>query len=121
MGSYEAVFDPPASGVYRTTVTATKNDEELGRDKTDFVVGEAAREFDRVDIDELTLRSVAEQSGGSYYTLATARRIPEELEKRRRKITYRREKNLWNSPYFFLAFLALAGAEWLLRRRFNLS
>mgnify|MGYP000070018519 CR=1 FL=1 len=121
MGTYQAVFEPPASGVYRVTITATDTEAEIGQDRTDFVVGQAAREFDRVDIDELTLRSVAEHSGGSYYTLATARRIPEALQKRRRRITYRDEINLWNSPYFFLAFLAIAGAEWLLRRRFSLS
>ncbi len=60
---------------------------------------------------------MANQTGGAYHTLATAGKIPEEIEQRRSLVARREEKNLWNTPWFFAAVLACATAEWILRKR----
>jgi len=117
LGEYQASFRPPVSGIYRATAKAFLHGKELGQADFEFVVGRATGEFDRVDVDELALRAISSETGGRYHTLVTAPKIPEELEKRRRRFTSRQEKNLWNAPGFFLVFLVCVTAEWILRKR----
>ncbi len=81
----------------------------------------AVGELDRVDVDELTLRAVASETGGEYHTFATAERIPQALESRRRRIVYHEEKTLWNTPAFFLVFLGCVTLEWIVRKRHMLN
>lgn len=121
LGAYQASFRPPKSGVYRAVVTASDEGEQLGRVEFEFVVGQAVTEFDRVDVDELTLRAVAGETGGEFHTLVTAGQIPEQIEQKRRRITHRNELNLWNAPGFFLIFLGCVSLEWVLRKKFGLN
>ncbi len=117
LGEYQASWRPPASGLYQAAASARDEAGELGTARFEFVVGRATSEFDRVDVAEDTLRFVANQTGGAYHTLATAGKIPEEIEQRRSLVARREEKNLWNTPWFFAAVLACATAEWILRKR----
>ena len=120
-GEYQAPFTPEVGGIYKGTVRASLDGVELGQGRVEFVVGRAASEFDRVDVDEMLLRSVAGSTGGRYHTMITAEEIPQELENRRRKISYHEERNLWNAPEFFLLFLCCATLEWVLRKRSALN
>ncbi len=125
LGEYQLPWQPPASGLYQATAAAYDGGTdpsgvegaELGTDRFEFVVGHAASEFDRVDVDEQMLRSLANQTGGVFHTLATAGQIPEELEARRALVAHREELNLWNAPWLFTLFLACVTAEWILRKR----
>ncbi len=121
MGEYQASWLPPASGLYRATASARNEQGELGTAQLEFVVGQVASEFDRVDVAEETLRSLANQTGGTYHTLATAGKIPDELEQRRSLVAHREERHLWNTPWFFTVFLACVTAEWILRKRRGLN
>jgi uncharacterized membrane protein len=121
LGEYQVPFHPAIGGIYHVLVSAADDGGPLGDAEFDFVVGEITTEFDRVDVDELALRSLAGETGGQFYTLATAAGIPGELEKRRRDVTYHEELNLWNAPGFFLLFLTCVSMEWFLRKRFALS
>ena len=125
LGEYQTHWLPPATGLYEATVRAEDEAGELGADRFEFVVGHAASEFDRVDVDDITLRSVASQTGGTYHTLVTAGRIPDELEQRRRLVLHHEEINFWNRPWFsalfFMAFLACVTTEWVLRKRRGLK
>jgi uncharacterized membrane protein len=117
LGEYQLSYDPPAAGLYHATARAALDGEQLGADRFEFVVGQAASEFDRVDLDEESLRAVAHRTGGVYHTLATVGRLPEELRQRRSLVAHRQEVSLWNAPWFFAVFLACATAEWVLRKR----
>jgi len=121
LGEYEATWRAPASGPYKAAVHASDDEGELGTAEFEFVVGRAATEFDRVDADEDGLRALADLSGGIYHTLATAGRIPQEIQQRRRLVAHRRELSLWNAPWFFAALLASLTAEWILRKRRGLN
>ena len=120
-GDYQLPWQPPATGLYRASAAARRGDEELGTAEFEFVVGRAATEFERVDVDEAMLRQLAGQSGGAYHTLATAGRIPDELEERRRLVARRHEVNLWNAPWCLALFLACVTAEWVVRKRHGLN
>ena len=119
LGEYQVPWTAPAAGLYRVTAAASLADGEdlLGTDDFEFVVGLVASEFDRVDVDEQLLRSLAAQTGGVYHTLATAGRIPDEIRQRRALVARRSEISLWNAPGFFLVFLACVTTEWFLRKR----
>ena len=122
LGQYQASFQPPADGIYRAVVSASDSAGVLGQAEFEFVIGEATTEFDRVDVDELALRAVSSETGGQFHTLATAGRIPQELEKRRRSIIRHEDLNPWKAPGpFYLAFLTCVALEWIVRKKFALS
>ena len=122
LGQYQATFQPPVDGIYRAVVSASDGQGVLGQAEFEFVVGEATTEFDRVDADEFALRAISSETGGQFHTLATAGRIPQELEKRRRSITYHEDLNPWKAPGpFYLAFLTCVALEWIVRKKFALS
>lgn len=117
LGEYRSSFVPPMPGIYRVAVKATDKEGEAGKAEFEFVVGQTAGEFDRVDVDETLLRALAGETGGEYHTLADASHIPDQLEHRQRRIMYHEEKNLWNAPGFFAVFLGCVALEWILRKR----
>ena len=121
LGEYQSSWGPPAAGLYQAAATARAGDDVLGTAQFEFVVGQAASEFDHVDVAEQTLRAVANETGGVYHTLATAGRIPDELAQRRSLVAHREEMNLWNAPWFLAVFLACVTAEWILRKRRGLN
>jgi len=121
LGEYQAAFTPSLQGVYHAEVTASIGKEELGRAQVEFVVGEAVGELDRVDVDDLSLRAIASETGGEFYTFATAERIPQALEARRRRVVFHEEKTLWNTPVFFAVFLGCITLEWVIRKRHLLN
>jgi len=98
-------------------VTASDKNGEFARVEFEFSVGQTAGEFDRVDVDEVLLQTLAAETGGEFHTFATAAQIPEELDQRQHRVMYHEEKNIWNEWGFALVFLACASAEWLLRKR----
>jgi hypothetical protein len=122
LGQYQGSWAPPVSGLYHATAQARLNGEALGQDSFEFVVGQAASEFDRVDVAEGVLQALAAQTGGSYHTQASASRIPDELERRRRLVLYHKKVNPWDTPWWFFAlFLLCVTAEWVVRKRHGLD
>lgn len=121
LGQYQGAFRPPAGGIYRALVRASDKSGEIATTEFEFIVGRAAGEFDSVDIDELLLKGLAADTGGQYHIVTTAQRIPEELNARQRRVQYTDEKDLWNTPWFFLAFLGFVTVEWILRKRNGLN
>lgn len=120
-GEYELTWQPKGSGVYTVKATAAVRGEKVGEETTRFIVGKPTDEFDNVDVDEQLLRSLAEESGGRYHTVLTARTIPDELEARRKRIMERVERNIWNWPTLcFTLFLGLVTLEWIARKRRHL-
>ena len=117
VGEYRGSVSPGAGGIGRAIVTASDKNGEFARAEFDFSVGQIAGEFDRVDVDEVLLQTLAAETGGEFHTFATAAQIPGELDQRQRREMYHEEKNIWNEWGFALAFLACASTEWLLRKR----
>ncbi len=122
LGRYQASLRPPVGGVYRAVVKASDEGGMLAQTELEFAVGQATSEFDRVDVDEVALPALAAETGGEFHTLATAGRIPDELERRRRRVIEQKEIDPWSAPLYFMPlFLAFATAEWILRKRSGLN
>ena len=117
VGQYRGSLSPPVGGICRAIVTAADKNAEFARVEFEFSIGQTAGEFDRVDVDELLLQTLAAETGGEFHTFATAAQIPVELDMRQRRVMYHEEKNIWNEWGFALAFLACASTEWFLRKR----
>ena len=66
-------------------------------------------------------RQAAEMSGGRQLNLASLGEFPGTLpEEKLIANTVKIERDLWDTPLWFILIAALAGAEWFLRRKDNL-
>jgi len=59
-------------------------------------------------------------ANGRYLPLARWSDLPALLPRETLTTTRRLERDLWDLPLFFVLIVLLAGAEWLLRRRWNM-
>ena len=114
--SYEGVINGAQEGRYKAWMVtpAVKGSPP----STTFEVAAPPGEFRKVEMDEPTLRQVAERTGGKFYTFATAddliRQIPPG-----RKIPLDTDPPipLWNTWPLLGLFITLLVTEWLLRKR----
>jgi uncharacterized membrane protein len=77
-------------------------------------------ELEVAGMEEETLRAAAEASGGAFYREEDLHRLAASLRPKSSPVVERRETLLWNAPMLVL-FVALIGAEWILRKFSNLS
>lgn len=79
-------------------------------------------ELERLRMNRGEMEAAAEKTQGKFYTLATAKNLPEELPQGPRvNVSASGPPYLvWNSFVLFLLFLATIGTEWLLRKLKNL-
>ena len=125
-GQFETVYAPTGPGGYRMTVRAHEGGRKLGEVKLDFRVGKPNLEFERLDLDERLLRRIADETGGRYYDLAIIDELVGSLVAEAREGTSSRELRFYpdTAPkgwVVVLIFMAAAGAEWLIRKRLQLS
>jgi len=117
-GAYDftAHFNLAKEGTYEFSLKgSTTNQNETQSLK--FLVGRPWREMESLSIDETTLRAVAEETSGGYYTLLNAGEIAKRLSRDIRVEKSRVEKEATSGPCWFIAFFLLMCLEWFLRRR----
>ena len=68
-----------------------------------------------------TLRRIAEETGGKFYTASATQGLAEDLRYTGRGVTTVEERDLWHLPIVFLLLVGLLCAEWGYRRRVGLS
>ena len=134
-GEYRATFTPPQDGLYDITVDAVpahsaralvsgRHGNGPGADLHARAFVRAApddREYFDAAMRPAFLRRVAEDTGGRFYTPATASTLPEDITYLGRGVTVVQEKDLWDMPAVLVLLVGLAGGEWLLRRRWGLA
>ena len=67
------------------------------------------------------LTRIAEDTGGRFYTAASASTLPEDITYLGRGVTVVQEKDLWDMPAVLALLVGFAGGEWVLRRRWGLA
>ncbi len=134
-GEYRATFTPSQDGLYDITVDASRHTRPGPSSASATGKGPGAdlhaRAFVRTAPDDREyfdaamrpgfLRRVAEDTGGRFYTPATASTLPEDITYLGRGVTVVQEKDLWDMPAVLILLVGLAGGEWLLRRRWGLA
>jgi uncharacterized membrane protein len=119
-GSYRGDYEPKVSGTYEIVVEAKLGNAQLKAEKVVTDVGRANLEFDRLDLDEKMLTRISESSGGRYRHISTADHLLDELDRKaqRRRVALEQPMS-WPAP-FWVAFVGLLAAEWVIRKRCQL-
>ena len=109
-------------GSYLVEVTADqlgKNGLELGKDVLSFRREDGVAEHFHTQQNRELLQKLSSETGGSYYTADSAKKLANEISYSEAGITIRETRDLWDMPAVFLALLGLRAAEWLLRRKWG--
>jgi uncharacterized membrane protein len=121
-GEYRAAFTPTEAGVHEVRVSASDGARPLGEAEPVALDVAAPRdEYFGAGMRPALLRRLAEETGGRFYTPATAGRLPEDLRYARGGVTVTERKELWDMPVVFALLAGLLAAEWGLRRAQGLA
>lgn len=118
-GVFEGEWKVETAGGYVAEFIAKRGDKELGRDSITFRRDDGTAENFHVEQNRELLEKLSQQTGGQYYTPATASKLAKEISYSEAGITIRETKDLWNMPVFFLLAALIMAAEWMLRRRWG--
>lgn len=116
-GLYTARFIPNRYGEYTVIAAGSLGGEDLGEQQTLFEVKTSYAEFSDAELNVALLKTLAEGSGGKYYTVEEADQLVKQIplvESATSKIT---DVDIWDIPLIFGAVIALLGFEWFLRKR----
>jgi hypothetical protein len=118
-GRYTGDFKALVHGAYVAQISARLGDSEFARDELMFRRQDGVAEAFHPEQDRPLLEHLASQTGGKYWTPATARDLPREIEFSEAGLSVRELHDLWDMPAIFLLLIGLKAAEWLLRRRWG--
>ena len=113
---------PGQPGMYRAEVTApAAGNYKFGVDTDpatalDLPVTEPKLEFAETAMNESLLRTVAGTSRGAFFREEDLYKLPDSINSQAEKVRSNIDVEIWSSPIFFILMLALAGAEWALRK-----
>lgn len=119
--NFRGEFTPDETGLYKIDLTALKNGANVGTAQSHFLVTELNREYHDAARNEELLRRVAAETGGQYYPLEQANNLLEDIQYLEGSNSERVSRDLWDMPINFLLIVALASAEWFLRKKKGLA
>ena len=121
-GEYRGTFTPDQPGVY--TVTR----------RGDVAVGRRGRRHERTCASPISnteyfdaemraplLKRIANETGGRFYTPATANTLAEDVALSKHGVTVVNQMDLWDMPAVLLLLVALVTAEWSYRKARGLA
>jgi uncharacterized membrane protein len=115
-GEYKGSLVLPQDGPHEIRIEAKRGDKSLGKDELHINAAPSNAEYFDAHLNSTTLKRMAEETGGRYYTPATASTLAEDISYTGRGDTVREEKDLWDMPALFLLLILLIGSEWVYRR-----
>ncbi|HEY7546962.1 MAG TPA: hypothetical protein VID27_18870, partial [Blastocatellia bacterium] len=122
---YGGQFVPDEEGLYKIEVNAKRGKPsslvQLGTAQTSFLVGQMNYEARNAALNRELLARAALDTGGKYYTLSETGNLVEDLTHTESSASQRTAYDLWDMPINFLLAVALASAEWLIRKRKGLA
>ena len=120
-GVYRGQWTPNEDGLYLVEIQAEaralERDTLQGSGQTHFLTSTGSREYFEAVQKPDFLRKLAQQTGGNYYTLSEAERLPEEILYTQSQASVTEVLDLWDMPFNFLVLLALLLGEWIMRKR----
>ena len=115
-GRYDGTFTTAEAGLYEVSVRASRGADTLGTAVTFVNAAPSTAEYFDASMRGTTLRHVAEETGGRFYTPETVADLPEDISLTGAGVTLTEERDLWDMPILLLFLLGLMGAEWGYRR-----
>lgn len=116
-GFYAAESASLPPGRYHYRAEALREGASLGEATGSFAVESMGVEFRRPAADPAFLARLSAESGGRFYPAAEAGRLLDELQIQGIASEEVVTLDIWDSPWFFVAFVGLLASEWFLRRR----
>ena len=120
-GLYTARFIPPRPGEYRVTLVGTLGGKSLGEQSGLFEVAESYAEFANPELNAQLLQTLANTSGGKYYTLEDASQMVNHIPLVESATSRLVDEGVWDMPLIFGCVILLLGLEWFLRKRRGLA
>jgi hypothetical protein len=120
-GTYHATFSPGEPGLHTVAVEARRGEIMIGEGLGYVYAAEPVDEYFDAELRAVTLRRLADETGGRYYTPEQAGKLVEDVRYTRSGMTVREELDLWDMPAVFLVLVGLVGAEWAYRRARGLA
>ena len=118
---YTAQFVLLQRGKYRIRATGRSGNLKLGEDQVDIYAHPQLAELENPQLNEDLLKQLAERTGGTYFTIADAESVPENIANVQNPIFVDAERELWSHPLVLIAVVGLLGTEWFLRKRVGLT
>jgi hypothetical protein len=115
-GEYRATFTPDHPGVYAIRVEATTPNAGTIGDTAYVRVAELNSEFYDAEMRAPLLQRIARETGGRFYTPATASTLADDVAMSKHGVTIVNQMDLWDMPAVFLLLVALVSAEWAYRK-----
>jgi uncharacterized membrane protein len=122
-GTYTGEYTAEKPGTYiaETSARQTLNNvkTEYGSDTLTFRREDGVAENFGAAQNKDLLEKLSSDTGGNYYTPATAKRLPDEVAVSEAGITGHDNLDIWDMPILFLLVILIRGGEWILRRKWG--
>lgn len=115
-GEYRGTFTPDQPGLYTVRVEATTPSGVTSVDTTYLRVGDMNSEFYDAEMRAPLLQRIARETGGRFYTPATASTLADDVSMSKRGVTVVNQMDLWDMPVILLLLVSLVSAEWAYRK-----
>ena len=116
-GQYDGGFPTTGPGLYEVSVRASRGADDIGTAVTYVEVASSTDEYFDASMRGTTLRRVADQTGGLFYTPESVATLPEDISLTGAGITQTEERDLWDMPILLILVLCLMAGEWGYRRK----
>jgi hypothetical protein len=120
-GEYIATVPAAGGGSYEARIEASRAGQALGTTMAHLRAAPGDAEYFDATMQAATLRRIAEETGGQFYTADTMQGLIEDLRYTGRGVTSVEERDLWHLPIVFLLLVSILCAEWAYRRAVGLS
>ena len=118
---YSAQFSLLQNGTYRIRATARTANQTLGEDRIDIHVHPQLAELEAPQLNEDLLKKLTSETNGTYFAMADAEALPQNVAKIQNSVFVDAERELWSHPLILIAVVGLLGTEWFLRKRIGLT
>ena len=115
-GSYTGKFVAEEAGVYTMIAEARRGRDTTRSNSSSFLADDQGADVEQAELRSSLLRRVAQETGGRYYPMSEAKRLPDDVVFTDAGVTVRDARDLWDMPIVFLLLAMLLGAEWGYRR-----
>jgi hypothetical protein len=120
-GEYRGTFTPDQPGVYTVRVSAELPGGTTVGDTSYVRVADLNTEYFDAEMRAPLLKRMATETGGKFYTPATAGSLAEDVALSKHGVTVVNQMDLWDMPAVLLLLVALVTAEWSYRKMRGLA
>jgi len=120
-GEYRGTFTPDQPGIYTVRVDASVADGTTVGDTAYLRVADLNTEYYDAEMRAPLLQRMAKETGGRFYTPATAGTLAEDVALSKHGVTVVNQMDLWDMPVVLLLLVSLLAAEWAYRKARGLA